>query len=61
MRFVLWAVGVIALVFSIVAAGNIRSDIQTGIAATSFFSAFILFGLATVLGRLSKINAGESK
>ncbi len=57
MRFVLWVVGIAALIFGAVVAGSIRSDIQLGVAAASFFSAFILFGLASVLGKISKLTS----
>lgn len=52
-RFILSLVGVLALLFGVMAIAIAPSDIQLGIGANAILSAFVLFGLVSVPGRIA--------
>ena len=56
MRIVLIIVGFLSLAFSAMTAMG-PSDIQLGMAVTSFIGAFVLFGLASILKQIRKQSA----
>ncbi len=54
MRFVMYAVAVLAFAIGILCALSIRSDIQLGMSLTAFIGSFILLGLGNIMGRLAR-------
>ncbi|MDE1571180.1 hypothetical protein [Aquabacter sediminis] len=54
MRFVMYAVALLAFVCAIVSAAVSRSDIQLGMSLTAFLGGFILLGLGSLLGRVGR-------
>lgn len=54
MRLLLFVVAAVAALFGIAAGMTARSDIQIGIAANAVFSAVIMVGLASLIGRIAK-------
>ncbi|WP_127088272.1 hypothetical protein [Aquabacter cavernae] len=54
MRFIMYAVAVLAFLAGIVSVVSMRSDIQLGMSLTSFIGSFILLGLGHIMGRLAR-------
>lgn len=54
MKVLLIIVAAVAVLFGIAAGMTARSDIQIGIAANAIFSAVIMVGLASLMGRIAK-------
>lgn len=54
MRFVMYAVAVLAFAIGILCALSIRSDIQLGMSLTAFIGSFILLGLGNIMGRIAR-------
>lgn len=57
MRAILIIAGLLSLAVAFMAGAAMRTDIQVGIAVDAAIGAFVLFGLAAVLGRLPKRSA----
>ncbi|MBA4790209.1 MAG: hypothetical protein H2042_10975 [Rhizobiales bacterium] len=54
MRFIMYAVAVLAFLAGILSVVSMRSDIQLGMSLTAFIGSFILLGLGHIMGRLAR-------